>query len=66
MELTTYEASKKYKLSTGYLRLLLGEGRIKGRQARIKENTSVWLLDETSLKAFLGTERKPGRPKKSA
>ena len=64
MSLTTYEASKKYGLSTGYLRYLLGRKSIKGRQAKITSKGNIWLIEEPSLKAFLKTERRPGpKPK---
>lgn len=65
MELTTFEASKKYKLSTGYLRLLLGRGEIKGRQAQMTSQRKIWLIDEKSIKNFLKKDRKPGRPPKN-
>jgi len=65
MLITTYEASQKYKLSTGYLRTLLGKKVIKGRHAPFTSRRSVWLLDEISLKQFLKKERRPGpKPKK--
>ena len=38
---------------------------IKGRQAKISDRSLVWLIDEPSLKRFLKTERKVGRPKKT-
>ena len=37
MEISTYEASKKYKFSTGYLRYLLSNKTIKGRQIQVTE-----------------------------
>jgi len=60
MELSTYEASKKYNLSTGYLRLLLGKKSLKGRQIQTTAKTFVWLIDEASLKKFLKKDRRPG------
>jgi len=60
MELTTYEASRKYDLSTRYIRYLLAKKSVKGRQAKISSKNLVWLVDESSLKSFLATERKPG------
>jgi len=60
MELSTYEASRKYNFSTGYLRLLLGKKSIKGRQVEITSKKSVWMIDEKSLQKFLKKERKPG------
>lgn len=62
--LTTLEASQKYGLSTRYLRVLLAEGRIKGRQAKISQRSLVWLIDESSLKKYLSKDRPVGRPKK--
>lgn len=64
MELTTYEASQKYGLSQGYLRLLLGKKVLKARQIRITRKVAIWLINEDSLKKFLRRPRiKPG-PKK--
>lgn len=64
MELTTYEASQKYGLSQGYLRLLLGKKVLRARRIQITERVAVWLIDERSLKKFLKRPRiKPG-PKK--
>ena len=65
MELTAYEASKKYRISTGYIRSLAGKKTIKGRQAKIKKNIYIWLISEPSLQAYLKTERKPGPKKKT-
>ena len=64
MLITTWEAHKKYKLSTGYLRSLLAAKKITGRKAPITSRRYVWLVDEPTLKKFLKTERKPG-PKPS-
>ena len=64
--ITTYAAAKKYNLSTRYIRVLLAKNRIKGHKSPINEKTEVWLVDEASLKRFLSTERKVGRPKKNA
>ena len=65
MEITTFEASEKYGISKGYLRLLLGKGQIKGRQAGINAARAIWLIDEKSLKQFLKKERRPGPKKKN-
>lgn len=65
MPITTYEASKKYRLSMTHLRLLLGKGILRGRQAPLTDTRKIWLLDEASLKSYLKKDRKPGRkPKK--
>jgi len=57
--LTTVEASQQYGFSTGYLRYLMGRGKLKGRRSGV-----IWLIEEDSLKLFLKTERKPGpKPK---
>ena len=64
MNITTYEASKKYNLSTGYLRYLLGKKAIKGRRATLRKKAYVWLIEESSLKGFLKKDRKPGPKKK--
>lgn len=61
MLITTWEAHKKYGLSTGYLRRLLARKVIKGRVAPITSRRKVWLLDERSLQKFLKTDRRPGR-----
>ena len=60
MQLTTLEASKKSGLSMSHLRLLLGEGKIKGRQAQLTSVRNIWLVDEKSLKSYLKKDRKPG------
>lgn len=60
MEISTYEASMKFNLSTGYLRLLLGKKSIKGRQIQTTTKTFVWLINESSLKKFLKKDRRPG------
>jgi len=62
--LTTLEAANKYKLSTRYLRVLLAAGRISGRLAVVSKRTTLWLIEEPSLRKFLKTNRKVGRPKK--
>jgi len=57
--LTTVEASQRYGFSSGYLRNLMRRGLLKGRRSGV-----IWLVDETSLKQFLRTERKRGpKPK---
>jgi len=61
MDITTWEAHKKYGFSTSYLRALLAKKALKGRQAPITSRRTVWLLDEESLKKFLKKDRKRGR-----
>ncbi len=61
MQITTWEAHKKYGFSTAHLRRLLAQGVLKGREAPITSRRKVWLLDEDSLKKYLKTERKRGR-----
>ena len=58
--LSTYEAARKYKLSSGYLRHLIGQGTIKADSIKVTPSRVVWLIREESLKAFLKTPRKPG------
>jgi len=58
--ITTYEASKKYGLSTSHLRLLLSRKTIQGRQAPISSTRNIWLIEEPSLRAYASQERKPG------
>jgi hypothetical protein len=64
MELTTYEASKKYGFSQGYLRLLLGKKALRARRIQITKRVAVWLIDERSLKNFLKRPRRKPGPKK--
>ena len=61
MLITTWEAHKKYGLSTAHLRRLMIQKVLKGRQAPITSRRKVWLLDEDSLEKYLKTDRKPGR-----
>ena len=63
--LTTLEASEKYQLSARYVRVLLAEERIKGRQAKISKSRFIWLIDEPSLKKYLKQDHPVGRPKKT-
>lgn len=58
--LTVYEAKEKHGISTGYLRVLLGKGSVKGELAKVTHKREIWLVDEASLKAFLKTPRTPG------
>jgi len=60
MEITTYEASQKYKFTTRHLRHLLETKVIKGRQVRMTSLKSIWLIEESSLKKYLNKERKTG------
>lgn len=63
--LTTFEASRKYGFSTGYLRVLMDKGVLNGYQAKISSKNAIWLIDEKSLKLYLSKERKPGpKPRK--
>lgn len=65
MLITTWEASEIYNLSTSHLRLLLSKDKIKGRQARVTPNRSVWLIEESSLKKYIKSKPKPGpKPRK--
>jgi hypothetical protein len=64
MELTTYEASQKYGLSQGYLRLLLGKRILKARRIQITKRIAIWLIDQRSLKSFLKRPRRKPGPKK--
>lgn len=61
MYITTWEAHKKYGLSTQHIRRLLAKKVLKGRPAPITSRSKIWLLDEGSLKKYLKTDRKPGR-----
>jgi len=61
--LTTYEASQKLGCTTGYMRRLMQEGRIKGRLAAISESRQMYLIDAASLRAYIKTRPAPGRPK---
>ncbi len=58
--LTTYEAFEKYHLSTGYLRVLMSKGVLRGYQAKINSSRSIWMIKEASIKEYLAKERKPG------
>lgn len=63
--ITAYEASQKHGFSMGYIRRLMREGVINGRQAQMNPKGYFWLIEETSLKHYLSKKRKPGRkPKK--
>ncbi|HBG62180.1 MAG TPA: DNA-binding protein [Candidatus Omnitrophica bacterium] len=65
MLLTTFEASEKHGVSMSHLRLLMRTGKIKGREANITSNRTVWLIEESSLIKYLKTDRKPGpKPQK--
>jgi hypothetical protein len=58
--ITAFEASQKYGFSLGHLRLLMRNGKLKGRLARINTKGTIWLIDESSLKKYLSKERRPG------
>ena len=62
--LTTYEAAKKLGCTTGYMRRLMNEGRIKGRRAQISGSREMYLIDALSLRAYMKNRPAPGRPKK--
>jgi len=63
--LSTFEAGRKYDLSMSYLRLLVSNGVLKAEPLKVTQKRVVWLIRESSLKAFLSKKRKPGpKPKK--
>ena len=64
--LTTYEASKKYDISTRHLRHLLEvKGALKGERAKISESKEIWLIKDSSIRAYLRNRPKPGpKPKR--
>ena len=62
--LTTYEAAKKLGCTTGYMRRLMNEGRIKGRLAEISSTRQMYLVDAASLRAYMKNRPAPGRPQK--
>ncbi len=62
--LTTYEAATKLGCTTGYMRRLMQEGRIKGRLASISKSRKMYLVDAASLQAYIKQRPAPGRPKK--
>ena len=62
--LTTYEAAKKFCISSAYVRKLAAAQRIINRKAEIKKGTYIYLINAASIKKFLKTKRKPGRPPK--
>jgi len=62
--LTTFEAAFRYKLTTGYIRRIMAEGKVKGRFSRISRNKRMWLIDAVSLRHFMKNRPGPGRPRK--
>ena len=63
--LTVYEAEQRYELSQSYLRHLLAKGVLKAEKVKVTADRHIWLIDKTSLKAFLKTPRTPGpKPKR--
>ena len=62
--LTTYEAAAKYDLTTGYIRRIMAQGRVKGRLSLISKNKQMWLVNTVSLQQFMKSRPGPGRPKK--
>lgn len=62
--LSTYEAGRKFKLSMSYLRHLIAKGVLKADPVKVTAKRVIWLIEPSSLKAFLKTPRTPGpRPK---
>jgi predicted DNA-binding transcriptional regulator AlpA len=57
---TIKEVSQKTGLSTGTLRLYVGQGRFP-KAGKIDKKT--WLIPESDIQKFLATPRDPGRPK---
>jgi excisionase family DNA binding protein len=55
--ITVKEATARYKLSGGFIRRLVRQGRVRGR----KLGTS-WVLDPISLDKYIKSSRKKGRP----
>jgi hypothetical protein len=64
MEITTFEASENFGLSTSHLRRLLSNKTIKGRLAKITPKSMIWLVEEKSIQNYIKTNRKPGPKKK--
>ena len=64
--LSTYEAAKKYGLSASYLRLLADKGVLKAEAVKVTRKRIIWLIQESSLKAFLCIERNIGRTKQES
>ena len=62
--LTTYEASQILGCTTGYMRRLMSEGRVKGRLARISSSREMYLIEASSLRAYMKKRLAPGRPKR--
>jgi predicted DNA-binding transcriptional regulator AlpA len=56
---TVIETSEKTGLSTGTLRLYLGQGRFPKAG---KINKKTWLIPESDIEKFLAAPRDPGRP----
>lgn len=59
--LTVSEASARFDLSGRRIRTLLLTKAVSGSKV-----ATVWLVDEDSLKAYIATRPRPGRPKKRA
>jgi hypothetical protein len=64
-QLTTYEASIKYDISTRHLRHLLEEKKLlEGQRHKISATKEIWILEESSIIHYLKNRPKPGpRPK---
>ena len=64
-QLTTYEASLKYSISTRHLRHLLEVKKLlEGQRHKINPSKEIWIIEELSLIHYLKNRPKPGpRPK---
>lgn len=62
--LTTYEASIKYGVTTGYIRQIMASQKVIGNSAQISESRFIYLIDSKSLEEFMKNRPKPGRPSK--
>jgi len=59
-ELTTKQAADLAGVSASYIRMLLADGTLKGRQP----DGWVWLVDARAFEQWMAERRAPGRPKK--
>jgi hypothetical protein len=64
-QLSTYEASLKYGISTRHFRHLLEEKKLlEGQRHKISESKEIWIIEESSIIRYLKNRPKPGpRPK---
>jgi hypothetical protein len=60
MALTVTEAATRYPLSAYHIRRLVRAGIVKGERIG-----PLWTVDEQSLRRYLASERRPGRPPKN-